>query len=82
MPRPLGVFTLALALAACTADDASRRTLETAGFSSVEIDGRAWLACGRGDLLATAFHAVSPGGEHVAGAVCCGVLTACTVRVQ
>jgi hypothetical protein len=77
------VFALALLLlAGCTSEDGTRTILESAGFSKVEVDGHAWLACGGGVLWATSFSATNPLGDHVSGAVCCRPMEACTVLVQ
>lgn len=71
---------LTVLLAGCTAEDDSRRALESSGYSDIEVGGYAWLSCGKDDSFSTRFTAKNPAGQTVSGAVCCGWLKSCTVR--
>lgn len=63
-------------------EEDTRRTLESAGYSDVEIRNEGgWFACGKGDFYKTPFTANNPNGKSVQGTVCCGMLTKdCTIR--
>jgi len=67
---------------ACTTPDRATRTLVAQGYSEVRIVGYAYFDCGKGDLFATAFEAISPSGQRVEGAVCSGLLKGNTVRLD
>ncbi|EAQ28704.1 hypothetical protein NAP1_13933 [Erythrobacter sp. NAP1] len=67
---------------ACTQPDRAREVLEIQGYSDIEISGYAYLACGNGDVFATAFEATSPSGQAVEGAVCSGIFKGNTVRLD
>lgn len=76
--------TLLLAVACicmgCTDEEATRKALDSQGFTSVQIGGYAPYSCSDSDVTATKFTANNPQGKHVEGVVCCGRLKACTVR--
>lgn len=78
MLRRLILFTFLLC--GCTNESDSRRTLESSGYTDIEVGGYAWFSCGKGDDFATLFTAKNPAGQTVSGAVCCGLLKSCTVR--
>jgi|WetSurMetagenome_2_1015567.scaffolds.fasta_scaffold404035_2 hypothetical protein len=69
-----------LALTACTREDSSRRTLEGAGFKSIEFTGYRFTGCSDSDAFHTGFKATGPSGGKVEGVVCCGWLKSCTIR--
>lgn len=58
----------------------TRRTLQAAGFTNIEVGGHAWFACGGDDEYSTEFTARNSRGEMVSGVVCCGFFKNCTVR--
>jgi hypothetical protein len=62
-----------------TNDDATRSTLNAAGFKDIKVGGHAWFQCGN-DTYSTEFSATNTNGQHIEGAVCCGLLKRCTVR--
>jgi hypothetical protein len=68
--------------AACvgTDNDGSRRTLDAAGYSNIELTGYKWYGCGQDDSYHTAFSATNPAGKRVSGVVCCGMMKGCTIR--
>lgn len=70
----------ALALSACTNEEETRRTLNAAGYTDIQIGGYAAFACGQDDTYSTRFSAANPRGVIVEGVVCCGLLKGCTVR--
>ncbi len=77
--------TLALLLllaTACTDEPRAQRVLEESGYTDVQITGYAWTACSDHDDYKTGFRAKGPTGKQVAGAVCCGVMKNCTVRIE
>jgi len=74
------IALIALTLSGCTDGSATRQALAEAGFTDIQVDGFAWLQCGKDDTYATAFRAKGPTGVPVAGAVCCGLFKGCTIR--
>lgn len=83
MKTLLTLLTLLLVLCVfgCTDDDATRSTLQKAGYTDVIPGGYSWFSCSKEDKLQTKFTAKNPRGERVSGTVCCGlVLKACTIR--
>jgi len=72
-----------LALIGCTKPDNSIRTLQSMGYSSIEITGYKFFACSEDDFYSTGFEAVSPNGNLVEGSVCRGFwFKGDTIRVQ
>ena len=72
----LGIFLLA-----CTDEDASRRTLDDAGYSNIKITGWEMWGCGDDDTYTTGYTATNPKGKRVSGVVCCGSWgKGCTIR--
>lgn len=63
-----------------TNPESTRRTLEAAGFTNIEVGGHGWFACSSSDSYSTEFTAHNSRGEMVSGVVCCGLLKNCTVR--
>lgn len=61
----------------------AQHVLKGAGYTDIKLRGRAWYDCGEGDGRATEFTAKGPNGQHVQGAVCCGLLAKnCTIRLD
>jgi hypothetical protein len=79
MKKLLVVLLLPLLLS-CTRSDASRETLEKAGYTDIEITGYSPLSCSDSDTFSTGFTAKNPKGDTVSGVVCCGWLKNCTIR--
>ena len=79
MKKWLAVLLLPLLLS-CTREDASRQTLESAGYSDIEMTGWSPLSCSDSDTFSTGFTAKNPKGDTVSGVVCCGWLKNCTIR--
>jgi len=71
-----------LFLAACGSNpEASRRTLDDAGYSDIEITGWEFWGCGEDDDYSTGFIATNPKGKRIEGIVCCGWGgKGCTIR--
>ncbi len=70
-----------IGLVACTDEDNTRRTLESAGYSDIHTTGYSWFECGKDDTFHTGFTAKNPVGKTVSGTVCCGMWTkGCTIR--
>ncbi len=80
----LGLITATvglLALAGCTDESNTRRTLESAGYTDIQTTGYSWFECGKDDTYHTGFTAKNPLGKPVSGTVCCGMWTkGCTIR--
>lgn len=77
----IGVTALAVALVACTDEDGTRRTLDSAGYTEIQTTGYSWFECGKDDSFHTGFRAKNPAGKVVTGTVCCGFATkGCTIR--
>lgn len=63
--------------------DRATQVLEGAGYTQIQLGGRAWLRCSEDDSLARVFAAKGPTGQPVKGAVCCGLLAKnCTIRLN
>ena len=77
MKRTLAAVLLATA---CTAPDATRRTLEAEGYEDIKTLGYTPFQCGNDDKFSTGFEATNAKGDRVRGTVCCGFLKGCTVR--
>lgn len=80
--KHLIALAVALVTVACTNESATRRTLEGAGFTDIEITGyRSW-SCSKNDSTCTGFRAKGPNGRVVEGAVGCGMGCGkgCTIR--
>lgn len=77
----IAVTTLALTLVACTDEENTRRTLDSAGYTEIQTTGYSWLECGKDDTFHTGFRAKNPAGKVVEGTVCCGMWSkGCTIR--
>jgi len=73
------LLTLSLA---CVNEDDSLRTLQSAGYTNIQITGWKPFSCGKDDTYSTGFTAKNPAGVKVTGVVCCGLMfKSCTVRV-
>lgn len=75
------LLVCALALSGCTNENATRATLEGAGFTEIRVLGWAGpFHCGDRETC-TKFHAVGPAGVPVNGFVSCGwFFKGCTIR--
>lgn len=72
---------LLLATAACSSDADSIRTLQSMGFTDIQLGGHAFISgCAEDDLFYNKFTAKNPQGRQVSGVVCCGILKSCTGR--
>jgi hypothetical protein len=70
-------------LLACTPDVAkATRILEGAGYTNIQLGGYTAFKCSDDDGFNVAFTAVGVNGAPVEGAVCCGVIKSCTIRVD
>lgn len=78
--RRILTMAAAVSLIGCTAPSRSRTTLESAGYSDIQIGGYSFFACGQDDHFSTKFVAKNPAGQEVSGTVCCGWLKSCTIR--
>lgn len=75
------VAAVVLFLVSCSDETSTRRTLEGAGYSNISIEG--WgLGCPEYENTCTKFSATGPTGKRVKGAVGCGFLKGCTIRVD
>jgi hypothetical protein len=75
------MILLALLLG-CTDPDHTKDVLMRQGYTEIRTGGYAAFSCGEGDTYATRFSAKGPTGLPVTGAVCCGLVKNCTVRVD
>lgn len=80
MKRLLVMAMVSTALACCTSAEPSRKALEGAGYSKIELKGWSAFGCSDDDAFRTRFSAVGPTGKPVEGVVCCGWLKNCTIR--
>lgn len=78
--KKLIVAVMCAMMAGCAAPDMSKETLVKAGFRDIQIDGYAWMGCGKDDTFSTKFTATNALGMRVSGVVCCGTWKGCTVR--
>lgn len=83
-------FFVALLIAvcfSCTNEDASYKTLVSAGYSNIEFHGVAYNQCADDDYSCTEFTALGPTGVPTHGAVGCGSDIGCsgkgcTIRIR
>ena len=80
-------FVLIAGILSCTNAEKAEQTLEAQGFTNIVIDGWSPSQCSDSDSTCTAFHATSPNGTFVEGAVGCGRQMGgcgkgCTVRLR
>lgn len=73
-------FLIPLLLCSCISPDMTQKTLESAGYSDIKIEGYAWFACSEDDTFHTSFTAKNPKDQEVSGVVCCGLFKNCTIR--
>lgn len=79
------LFLSVLLLTSCTDAERARSTLEGAGYTDIQIGGRAWNSCSKDDDSCTSFTARGPSGRPVKGAVGCGLSgcgKGCTIRID
>lgn len=77
----LTAIIASLFMAGCTDETGSRKALNNAGFTDIQITGFEPFVCGKDDTYATGFTATNPVGRRVSGTVCCGVWDkGCTIR--
>lgn len=75
-------IAIPLLFTGCTNDAATKRTLDDAGYTDIQITGGRLPECGF-DVFgySTGFSARNINGKLVVGAVCCGLLAkGCTIR--
>jgi hypothetical protein len=75
-------IALIIMLAGCTKADTSRRVLESAGYTDVQMDGYAVFGCSDEDTFHDAFSAKGTNGKIVSGVVCSGWFKGATIRVD
>lgn len=78
--KKLLILSTTLLLTSCTAPDRSKKALQDAGYTDIELEGYAFFECGEGDNFHTGFTAKNAQGRQVQGTVCCGLTKGCTVR--
>lgn len=81
-PARLVALALLLAQGCSTSTETATRVLTAAGYTNIRLTGYPWLACSDDDWLNYAFTATGPSGAPVEGAVCCGLVKNCTVRLR
>lgn len=82
MKQLVAVMVVASVLTGCTDSKGTRRALEAAGYSHIEVGGYSWFGCADKDSFATKFKAIGPSGKQVSGAVCSGWLKGNTIRLD
>jgi hypothetical protein len=76
------LFVAMVSSGACEVDERrARAALEASGFEHIELGRYSWFGCGGEDTFRTTFSAVNARGMSVRGALCCGWLKNCTVRL-
>ena len=71
-----------IVLAGCTQELSSRRALEGAGYTNINMTGfRVW-GCDEKDIFHDGFEAVGPTGRRVTGVVCAGWFKGSTIRLD
>jgi hypothetical protein len=75
-----GIIGSVLVLSGCTDADKAIKTLSDQGYTNITTSGYAWFMCSEQDTFATKFHATSPNGTSVSGAVCSGWFKGNTIR--
>lgn len=80
MKKALIALAAVAALAGCTNEDDTRRTLDSMGFTEITTKDYSWFACGDDYTYATRFTAKNPAGKMVSGTVCCGIYNGCSAK--
>ena len=70
----------AATVSGCTAPDTAYRTLESSGYTDIQLTGYKPFSCSKDDTFSTGFVAKNPRGQVVEGTVCSGWLKNGTVR--
>lgn len=78
----LALVLIAFELWGCPQPHATRKQLEAEGYTEIHVDSGGWRGHRCLSWHATGFTAKSPVGQRVDGAVCCGMMTACTVKIS
>lgn len=66
----------------CPNGPQAREFLEAEGYADIEVIGANRWSCGERDISATGFRGTTAAGARVQGVVCCGLVKACTVRLD
>lgn len=66
----------------CTKPDNAIRVLTSQGYTQIEITGWRPFMASEDDIFSTGFHAKSPSGADVTGAVTSGTLKGSTIRLD
>jgi hypothetical protein len=78
------LFIVIALIFGCTnteAETATRRALEGAGYTNIELRGFSWGGCAEDDVSCTEFAATGPSGISVTGAVGCrSSLSGCSIK--
>jgi hypothetical protein len=80
--RKIFIAMVSLALCGCLSEGDSRRVLEGAGYTQIELGGMAVFGCSKEDKLSREFKAVGQGGKPVDGVLCGGFLKGITIRLR
>lgn len=80
MKTKLLILAIFISIASCTNEDKTRKTLEDAGYTGIEITGYRAFMAGKDDTYSTGFKAISPSGTPVTGAVTGGGFKGYTIR--
>lgn len=74
---------LAVALFGCAPDSQRAvNSIESAGYTRVRLGGYPFYACSDDDNFNVEFSAINANGHEVHGALCCGFLKNCTIRLD
>jgi hypothetical protein len=80
--KKLLLLALIVTLSGCTAARSSKRALEAAGYTNIEMKGYAFFGCDDNDRFHDKFTATGPTGVQVSGVVCSGWFKGSTIRLD
>jgi hypothetical protein len=80
--KTLAICVIMTLVVGCTAQDKSKKVLESQGYTEVQMTGYSMFSCDENDSYSDEFTAKSPNGVKVQGAVCSGIFKGYTIRFE
>lgn len=78
----LGLLLVLFVVGCTPSNDKALSVLNGAGYTEVVLGRVTLLPCPKYDYFNVTFIGVGPSGVKVEGAVCCGLLNNCTIRLD
>ena len=83
MKKIITTMTALLLCTSCASDQTfavSEQAIADQGYTNIQYQGWAWMACGEDDSFALKYSANAPNGRSVTLVACSGVFKGVTVR--